>query len=143
LIPIQRYRSKVAGVWIVLALSCLLAFITAVSLRGQDPDVAHLLRNASMAVAMAFVCMAVPCRYTLRPDGLGVQSGFFVRHIPYADILEATPEQGWSWAPALSSDRILLRCAHGDVRVSPVRQREFLAELRQRMPQGRLNPATP
>ena len=66
MVPMQSYRSKVAGVWIVLALSCLLAYIAALALRGQDPALSHLMRSLATAVALAFVCMAVPCRYTLR-----------------------------------------------------------------------------
>ena len=140
MVSMQSYRSKVAGVWILLAFSCLLAYIAALALRGQDPALSHLLRSLATAVALAFVCMAVPCRYTLRAEGLSVQAGFFIRHIPYAHILEATPAQGWSWAPALSSDRVLLRCAHGDLWVSPVRQREFLADLRERLPARQAEP---
>jgi hypothetical protein len=136
-----RYRSKIAAVWVVLALSCLAALLAAMALRGQDPGLSRLLRGAAMAVAMAFVCAAVPCRYVLRPDRLSVQSGFFIRHIPYSEILEATPARDWTWAPALSPDRLLLRCVHGYVRVSPVRQQEFLAELRNRLPAGSVQPA--
>jgi len=137
LMAVPRYRSKVAAVWIVLMLSCLAALLAAMALHAQDPALSQLLRSAAMAVAMAFVCAGVPCRYALRPDGLSVQSGFFIRHIPYSEILEATPQQDWSWAPALSPDRLLLRCVRGDVRISPVRQREFLAELLGRLPEGR------
>ncbi|WP_286505332.1 PH domain-containing protein [Variovorax davisae] len=128
-----RYRSEVATVWVVLAAACVFAFYVGCALSSEGAGMGSTLRSAALAVSVALVAGAVPCRYTLTPDALRLQAGFYVREIPYTDILAVTLEHGWTWAPALSANRIVLHHASGSVRISPVCQPQFLVDLARRL----------
>jgi Bacterial PH domain len=129
----RSYSSKVDGVWIFLGLSCGAAFLAGAIDRGPDSVLGARLIQFATVVATIFILLGVPCRYTLLDQALRIQSGFFIRSVAYADILSASPERSAGWAPALSCDRLVLHCRNGSIRVSPVRQAEFLNHL-----QGRL-----
>ena len=127
------YSSKIGMVWVVLAMACVFTLLIGRMLVAQDPAVGRAIMALSMTVASVFVLVAIPCRYTFAEDSLRIQSGCIVKVVPYTEIIEASPIRDWRWAPALSPDRILLRCRHGELRVSPVRQQEFLIDLRLRL----------
>lgn len=132
-----RYRSEIAAVWPVLAAACVFAFCVGCALSQEEAGMGPMLRLAALVVAVLLVAGAVPCRYTLMSDALRLQSGFYLRRIPYAEIFAITLEQGWTWAPALSANRIVLHHTGGSVRISPLRQAEFLADLARRLPRTR------
>lgn len=132
-----RYRSEIAAVWLVLAAACVFAFCVGCALGREDTGMGPMLRSVALILAVLLVAGAVPCRYTLTPDALRLQSGFYLRQIPYAEIFAVTFEQGWTWAPALSANRIVVHHAGGSTRISPVRQAQFLADLALRLPRTR------
>lgn len=128
-----KYRSRMDGVWVVLLLSCATAFLAGGSHATADSMLGRGLIEVATTIATIFILVGVPCHYTLHEQELRVQSGLFILGIPYAEILSASPERTARWAPAWSRDRLVLHCTKGDIRVSPVRQAQFLAELERRL----------
>lgn len=128
-----KYRSKMDGVWLVLLLSCATAFLAGVSHATADSMLGRGLIQVATTIATIFILVGVPCHYTLHEHELRIQSGLLIRGIPYVQILSVSPERSTRWAPAWSRDRLVLHCTKGDIRVSPVRQAEFLAELKRRL----------
>ena len=131
----RRFRSRMDGVWVVLLLSCATALLAGVNHANPDSMLGRGLIQIAVTVATIFIMVGVPCHYTLGERELRIQSGLFLRAIPYEAILSISPEKSELWAPAWSRDRLVLHCNDEDIRVSPVRQAEFLHELMRRSQQ--------
>lgn len=129
----RRYRSRIDAIWVVLFLACAAAFLAGVVNRSANPAMSRMLLELTLCVATVFICIGVPCHYTLLDKGVRIQSGLFIREVPYGNILSVDPENGTQWAPAWSRQRLVLHCRHGNIRVSPLRREAFMAELQARL----------
>src|SRR6478752_4910941 len=90
----RRYRSRIDAIWVVLFLACAAAFLAGVVNRSANPAMSRMLLELTLCVATVFICIGVPCHYTLLDKGVRIQSGLFIREVPYGNILSVDPENG-------------------------------------------------
>jgi hypothetical protein len=93
------------------------------------------LGYAALILVGVYGGLIFPMRYGLSDTHLTIRFGRCRRRIPFSEITEAFPTRNPLSSPALSLDRIHIQHGPGifrSVRISPVRQREFLTELAER-----------
>lgn len=87
--------------------------------------------SAASLLLVALCILPFYTSYSLDPQHLTIRVGPFSGRIQIADITEAYPSRNPLSAPAWSLDRVRIRFTSSwfGALISPVRQREFLAEL--------------
>jgi len=131
------YPSKIDW-WLGIAL-CIAPLVlawSAIDLWQQDRTAeVSQLGYAALIVVGVYGGLIFPMRYGLSDTDLTIRFGQCRRRIPFSEITEAFPTRNPLSSPALSLDRIHIQHGQGifrSVRISPVRQQEFLTELAER-----------
>lgn len=135
--PDRTFRSRVDG-WLVAVVVAAAALPVAAAIwlawRGEWRGVL-LLGCWGGAMLLVLGALSVPLRYTFRPAGLHIQSGWLEWDIPYATVRAMAPTWNPLTAPAWSLRRVKITTADGSfILVSPDDRKSFMAELAARCP---------
>lgn len=121
----MRFPTKVDW-WILVSVLMAPLGIGVAAIATKDPMILWSL--AGVVAIMGALCW--PCDYTFAEDALVIRSGLIKWKVPYAAIDRAEPTNNPLSAPAWSLDRVAIVYGKKSILISPVRQDEFLTELR-------------
>ena len=136
----QYPSSRCPGMTAIFALLFILLSAAAVlSVLILDGVLRVLFPVVELAIAALFVWVLTGTRYTLAEDALILQCGPIREELPYHEIRSVYKTRGHSFLMALDFDRLELNpgldAARGKIVLSPVREDEFIEELRKRCPE--------
>ena len=123
---------------IVLVLAACATFTLPASLLKPGPHPAPQIVAACFVPVLWIIVLSstLPQYYELRADGLFIRQGWRKSLIPYASLLEVTPQSDSRSEAVFSTDRILIFLTNSKRFVIAVAEEEsFFAELAKHCPQ--------
>lgn len=136
----QYPSSRCPGMTAIFALLfVLLAAAALLSVWILDGVLRVLFPILELAIAALLFWVLTGTRYTLAENALVLQCGPIRDELPYHEIKSVYRTRGYSFLMALDFDRLELNpgldAARGKIVLSPVREDEFIEELRKRCPE--------
>ncbi|MBE6936269.1 MAG: hypothetical protein E7458_07165 [Ruminococcaceae bacterium] len=136
----QYPSSRCPGMTAIFALLFILLSAAAVlSVLFLDGVLRVLFPVMELAIAALFVWVLTGTRYTLAENALILQCGPIRDELPYREIKSVYKTRGHGFLMALDFDRLELNPGldptRGKIVLSPVREDEFIEELRKRCPE--------
>jgi hypothetical protein len=134
--PEKMFRSRVDG-WLVALVvgAAALPLVAAVWQASHGHTRGVFLMSCWGTVMLAMIALlSWPVRYTLRADGLRLQSGWIEWDVPYGALRAVAPSRSPLLGPAWSLRRVRLDFADGCILVSPDDRELFISELAERCP---------
>jgi len=139
----MKYRTKI-DIWVYLTMAAFLAAIIYCFIDIFDPSNTDLSKDiipiVLLTLALATIIpMCFNTYYVLEDDHLYVKSWIFYKEkIPYDKITAIRPRVSVWAAPVLSIFRIEISYGRGgDVLITPVKQKEFIAALNEKIEQSK------
>lgn len=130
-----RFASKIDG-WLipimVLTVAGLVAALVAVMIEDTPWAIRILMAAVTVGVAVLLFAVFKHTYYVVDDDILRIVSGPFRWKIPVANIVEITPSRNPLSSPALSLDRLKIRCGKSKfILVSPDDKAGFIRTIEQ------------
>ena len=130
-----RFASKIDG-WLipimVLTVTGLVAALVAVMIEDTPWAIRILMAAVTVGVAVLLFAVFKHTYYVVDDDILRIVSGPFRWKIPVANIVEITPSRNPLSSPALSLDRLKIRCGKSKfILVSPDDKAGFIRTIEQ------------